>query len=160
MKQLDLILMRHAKAEASSASGADHDRPLTPEGVDDAIRMAQVIAPWIPPGTTIIASPFVRTMQTAGAVATRIGSTVIDDVRLGADRPVEDQLDVIRTFMQGPLIVIGHMPTIAEVALRVMGSFDVHLHVRPGTVMGFTWRSPLRMLGTLELYVPPAVVRD
>jgi len=160
MRQLDLILMRHAKAEAISASGADRDRPLTPQGIDDAIRMAQVIERWVPAGTTLISSPYVRAMQTAGAVASRIGSTVIDDARLAADRPAEDHVEVIRTFMQGPLIIVGHMPTIAEVAMRMMGSYEVSLHVRPGTAMGFSWRSPIRMLGTLEIFVPPAIVRD
>jgi phosphohistidine phosphatase len=160
MTRPDLLLIRHAKAEAVSPSGMDRDRPLTAQGMDDAIRLAGIVERIVPTDAVIVASPFVRTMQTAGAIASRSGATVIEEALLEVGRSVEDHLDVIRTFIGRPTIIVGHMPTIGETAASIMGTPDVALHVRPGTIMAFTWRSQLRTLATLELFLPPFVVRD
>lgn len=63
MKNLKLVLYRHAKTEDQSALGDDMSRALTRRGKNDAHIMAQRLAMVFKP-QLILVSPAVRTMQT------------------------------------------------------------------------------------------------
>ncbi|ANE43853.1 histidine phosphatase family protein [Deinococcus puniceus] len=70
-----LLLIRHAKA-----AGQAPDAPLTPEGVEQAARLAESLS-----GsgiTRIVSSPWVRAVDTAGPLAGRLGLPVQTDERL------------------------------------------------------------------------------
>ena len=65
-----VILVRHAHAEWPNWSGRDFDRPLTPRGEEDAARTAQELRLAGHRPALLLASPALRTRQTARIIAT------------------------------------------------------------------------------------------
>jgi len=64
-----VILVRHAHAEWPHFTGADFDRPLTPQGLADARATAAAIRDAGHRPGLLITSPALRTMQTTGVLA-------------------------------------------------------------------------------------------
>ena len=62
---MELILWRHADAFELKDGENDFDRPLTPKGERQAQRMAQWLNQRLAHSTRILASPAVRSQQTA-----------------------------------------------------------------------------------------------
>lgn len=113
----NLILWRHADAEADSASGLDADRVLTKQGRKDARRMADWLEQFLPQNTTVLCSPAKRCLETVAALP-----AVHADKR---KRPVQvvDFLSVESTVAamlphlvnddnQQTLLVVGHQPNL------------------------------------------------
>lgn len=113
-----LVIMRHAKAEATAAS--DHERALAPRGRTDA----EVAGRWlgeqgIAPDVALV-SDAVRTRQTWEQVAEGAGwagSAVAFSEALYA-AGAESAFDLLRETDPAvrTLVVIGHNPTMAYVA--------------------------------------------
>lgn len=114
-----IVVMRHAKTEVSASS--DRARRLTGRGRRDAHAAGAWLARLgIRPGLLLV-SPAARTLATADIVVAAMEQEQPPTVRVvdelyGAD--VEDILRVVR--VDGPghecLMVIGHNPTMAELA--------------------------------------------
>ncbi|MDI3315514.1 MAG: histidine phosphatase family protein [Mycobacterium sp.] len=115
-----LLLLRHAKS-AWPEGVADHDRPLAPRGV----REAGLAGDWL-------RANFPGIDRVLCSTATRARETW---VRAGVDAPVryvdrlygvtaEEVIDEIHHVEEAvnSLLVIGHEPTISEVALRLAGA--------------------------------------
>lgn len=110
-----LLLLRHAKSDWSGGE-ADFDRSLNERGRAAATRMGQLLA--AEPVDLILCSPAVRTRQTLD--------------RLGLSAPVRFEPRIYEAETGaligllgetedaiGRLLLIGHMPAIAGVALRL-----------------------------------------
>ena len=65
---MDLILWRHAEAIDLELVGDDMERTLTSRGEKQAARMAAWLDRQLPDGAKVLASPAVRTEQTARAL--------------------------------------------------------------------------------------------
>jgi phosphohistidine phosphatase len=110
------VLIRHAKA---AAGGPDADRPLTERGARDA----SAIGVWLGRAGLVpdraLVSPARRAAQTWELVdaAAAAREPAIVDVRI-YDNTVEALLAVIRETPEGigTLAVVGHNPSIAELA--------------------------------------------
>lgn len=87
MTSVDLLLVRHGLTEATVAGrysgSADAGPPLTPAGRVQAAQAADLVArvgldvwPELPRPSSVLASPMLRTQQTAAAVGRRIGVVV------------------------------------------------------------------------------------
>lgn len=157
-RQADLILIRHGKAEPTSLTGSDADRPLTATGVEDVRRLAAALTPIIVPDTVLISSPYRRTQQTAVLLAAPCERPVLYDDRLGADHSFDAMIDVIREVSAATTIIVGHLPTIAVVSAQLLQMPAVTLDVPPGTALGFRWISRQRMLADLRWMIPPYLV--
>jgi phosphohistidine phosphatase len=121
---LRLLLLRHSKAVPFTGSG-DHQRPLTERGRADAARLgAYILDEKIVPDAAIH-SGAQRTKETLAIVAASLRPRVKISVEASlyeAGRAAF--LDVVR---HGPdkarsLLLVGHNPTIAEMASRLSGT--------------------------------------
>jgi phosphohistidine phosphatase len=117
-----LILLRHAKSDWHG-SGTDHDRPLTPRGKRDALRVAHRLARmgWIP--DRVVCSDAARTMETWTRMAPAFGRPIdavvtrrLYDAGVGALASV---LAEVATDVD-TVLAIGHNPG-WEVAVGVLG---------------------------------------
>ena len=89
-----LYLVRHAKAgERRLWNGDDIDRPLSKKGWKQAELVSKRLAALDP--VLLCSSPYVRCAQTLEPLATRLGTTVETDQRLGEDEPVEPVLELL-----------------------------------------------------------------
>ena len=125
---MDLILWRHAEAEPGEP---DLGRRLTAKGIQQAERMAEWLDRHLPATTRILSSPADRAQQTAQALKRKF--KVVDDLVPGASVPV-----VLATAgwpdSREAVLVVGHQPTLGEVAAFLLTDQELAWSVRKGAV--------------------------
>jgi Phosphohistidine phosphatase SixA len=124
------VFVRHSKAKRYSAGG-DINRSLTDEGRQRARYLGQKLSAYLHGAGKILVSPATRAQETlteilagAGVELGSIPCTEVPAIYFGG---AEEILDALRTWGEGKVVVIvGHEPTISEVANLVAGpSLDV-----------------------------------
>ncbi len=132
---MDLILWRHAEAEDGTP---DLTRELTGRGRKQASRMADWLNPRLPPDIRILVSPAVRTIQTAQALG-RYAETV------PALAPGGRAIDVLAAVgwpdAPYPVLVVGHQPTLGQVAMRLLSGDDLDTTLKKGAIWWFQGRA-------------------
>lgn len=140
---MDLILWRHAEAEPGEP---DLGRRLTSKGLKQAERMAEWLEHRLPETTRIIVSPADRTQQTALALGRKFKTS--DDVAPGASTA-----SVLAAAgwpdAREPVLVVGHQPTLGEVAAFLLSGEEASWSIRKGAVWWFSNRTRLGQPGVL-----------
>ncbi len=128
---MDLILWRHAEAQTIREGQSDLDRALTPKGERQAQRMAEWLNQRLAHSTRILVSPALRTQQTAQAldrsfktITTLAPGASPDAVLMAARWPTATE----------PVLVVGHQPTLGEVAALLLGGAVAPWAIRKGAV--------------------------
>ena len=128
---MDLILWRHAEAEAELELGGDLARRLTPKGEKQASRMASWLDRQLPDGARIYASPAVRTEQTVVALGRKY--RLRDE--LAPDGTPEQLLQLVQwPQVKGATLVVGHQPTLGRVIAQLLELREPECTVRKGAV--------------------------
>jgi phosphohistidine phosphatase len=118
-----LLLLRHAKAVPADGTFADIARPLASRGERDSQRMGQRMLRRHERPDLILASPSVRTRQTAEIVATAFGypqSKIAFDDRLYLADP--DEIASVIAAQDSAtvcLLIVGHNPGLSELAHKL-----------------------------------------
>ena len=147
---MDLILWRHAEAEDGVP---DLDRELTPRGVKQAEKVAALLHQYLPSDTRILVSPAKRTQQTIAALtdhftlAPTIGPGAFAQAVLQAARWPD---------AGGTVLVVGHQPTLGEVAAQLLGSHG-SLSIKKG---GLWWLSRREREGTAQTTLRLAIAPE
>jgi len=125
---VDLILWRHAEAEPGEP---DLGRRLTSKGLKQAERIAAWLEPRLPDTTRILVSPAARTQQTALALGRKFRT--VDEVAPGASAA---SLLAAAGWPDArePVLVVGHQPTLGEVAARLLAGDEASWSVKKGAV--------------------------
>lgn len=146
---MDLILWRHAEAEEGIP---DMARELTSKGQRQARQMAAWLKPRLPENTRILASPAKRTQQTASALG-------LDFSTVDALAPDADPQSVLAAAgwpdAGNTILVVGHQPTLGEVASTLLQSDIPSLSTRKGALWWFAWR---RGEVVLKAMLPPELL--
>lgn len=128
---MELILWRHAEAEDGVPDSA---RELTDKGLKQARLMAEWLKPRLPKNTRIIVSPTKRTQQTAAALD-------LDFETIREIGPSARAKTVLAAAgwpdAKGSVMVVGHQPTLGEVAALIMSGDPAEWNVRKGAVWWF-----------------------
>jgi phosphohistidine phosphatase len=136
---MDLILWRHAEAFDAEPGESDEERTLTPKGVKQAKKMAEWLTSQLPEGCKILVSPAVRTVQTAEALGRKFKIT--PEVGLEAD--AEDLLQAANwPNAREPVLVIGHQPTLGQVAAVLLSGQPQDWEVKKANVWWLVQRDP------------------
>jgi phosphohistidine phosphatase len=131
---MELILWRHA---AAADSYPDHDRALTDKGRKQAARMSDWLNPRLPPDIRILVSPATRAVQTAQALGREY--EVLHSLAPGAS--AESVLTAVGwPDSTRPVLVVGHQPTLGQVAMRLLSGQAGDLAVRKASVWWFQHR--------------------
>ncbi len=118
---MDLILWRHAEAHVIKAGQSDLDRALTSKGERQAQRMAEWLNQRLAHSTRILVSPALRTQQTAKALDRKFKTVQA----LAPDASPVALLGAVRwPDASEPVLVVGHQPTLGQVAALLLG--DLH----------------------------------
>jgi phosphohistidine phosphatase len=164
-----LLLLRHAKAERSQPGGRDRDRVLEARGRADARKIGDYLARhgFIPDRALV--SPAARTRETWTLVAQAFerAPAMSDDERIYEGPPEA----ILKTIQDGgtdarTLLVIGHNPSLHELATLLIAAGDVEARQRlkehfPTTalaVIGLAtddWHALHPHAGRLEHFVTP-----
>ena len=128
---MELILWRHAEAELLQLGRDDMERGLTPKGERQARRMAAWLNQRLPPSTRILASPALRTQQTARALDRHFKTVNL----LAPGRSVDDLLKAAHWPDSGePVLIVGHQPTLGLVAARLLAGVEQAWPVKKAAV--------------------------
>ena len=128
---MDLILWRHAEAHLVREGQSDLQRPLTAKGERQAQRMAQWLNQRLAETTRILVSPALRTQQTAETLG-RPCKTV---AALAPQATADELLAAVRwPTSSEPVLVIGHQPTLGQVAARLLAGAEQPWSIRKGGV--------------------------
>lgn len=127
---MDLILWRHA--EAVEREGLpDLDRMLTSKGERQAVRMAEWLNQRIAHSTRVLASPALRCQQTAKALGRRFRTVTT----LAPEAEPQAVLQAARWPESGePVLVVGHQPTLGQVASLLLAGQAQPWSVKKGAV--------------------------
>ncbi len=125
---MDLILWRHAEAEPGEP---DLGRRLTAKGLKQAERVASWLDGRLPDSCRILVSPADRAQQTALPLKRKF--RVVDELAPGAT--VDAVLDVAGwPDARESVLIVGHQPTLGEVAARLLAGNALSWSVRKGAV--------------------------
>lgn len=150
MGTLDLILWRHAEAQDGTP---DHARALTAKGSKQAEKMATFLRRHLPEQTRILVSPAVRTRQTVTALTTHFVLTPAISPGASA-QAIFEATDW--PHAEGTVLVVGHQPTLGEVAAHLLDSTQTSLSIRKGAIWWFCLRQREGQLHvTLRMVVTP-----
>jgi len=131
---VDLILWRHAEAVDGIP---DHARELTSKGVKQAEKVATFLHQHLPDEVRILVSPATRTQQTVSALTKRF--TLAPTIAPGAS--AFDVLHAARwPDAGGTVLVVGHQPTLGEVAAQLLGCKHESLSIKKGALWWFNHR--------------------
>jgi len=132
---MQLILWRHAEAEDGGGK-PDTDRELTKKGHKQAERMAAWLQSRVDKRWRILVSPARRTLQTVAP----LGLPFEEDDSVGLAATAQAVLDAAE-WPHGArdVIVVGHQPTLGEVASALLGSDD-GLSIKKGAIWWFVAR--------------------
>lgn len=137
---MDLLLWRHAEAEEGIP---DLQRKLTARGDKQARQMAGWIKAHAPKHLRILASPTVRTQQTARA----LGVPFETDARLGPMSDVPDLLAAVgwpdggHAGQRGcAVLVVGHQPALGRLASLLLAGQEADWTIKKGAVWWFSNR--------------------
>jgi phosphohistidine phosphatase len=128
---VDLILWRHAEAVPEREGLDDLQRALTPKGERQAQRMAEWLNQRLAHSTRVLVSPALRCRQTADALGR--GLKLLPALAPGAS--VDAVLKAAR-WPDGtePVLVIGHQPTLGEVAAQLLAGTAQPWALKKGAV--------------------------
>jgi phosphohistidine phosphatase len=163
MASSSIYLVRHGiAAEQGPEFPDDADRPLTPDGI---ARLRVEVAGLRELDVRIdrvLTSPLVRAAQTAEILAAGIGCSG-PPVRVDALRP-GGRYDALMAALARlgdvrAVALVGHMPSIGEVAARLIGAREPLPFKKGGICCIDTDALPPAAAGRLRWFVPPRALR-
>jgi len=132
---MNLILWRHAEAEEGIP---DSGRALTDKGRKQAKAVAKWLKARLPADCGILVSPATRARQTAEALHREFQTVAALDV--GAS-PSEVLAASGWPRRGGTVLVVGHQPTLGQVAALLLTGAEVEWSLKKGAVWWFESRT-------------------
>ena len=133
---MDLILWRHAEAEIGVP---DMERALTRKGHKQARKMGQWLTTQLPDSCKILVSPALRTLETAEGLGRKF--------KIHANLAPEASAHEVLAAANWPnskeaVLVIGHQPTLGQVAALIMAGVEQDWDMRKASAWWFSQREP------------------
>lgn len=156
----NLILWRHADAEAESDTGKDADRALSKSGHKDADNMAKWLHKHLPDNTEILCSPARRCIETLAALQ-QIDPLDTQQEEMKYPVQIVDFLSVdsnaqmiIKKVVNGDssktLLLIGHQPNLGRVIAKLLGMSEGACVVKKGSIW---WLRQRLIVGQAQTYL-------
>lgn len=136
---MELILWRHAEAEPRRSRQDDADRALTDKGRKQARKVAGWLRERLKGRYAVMASPAVRTRQTAEALT---ADFEVSD-QIGPDAGARGLLEATGwPDRAGTLIVVGHRPGLNRLASLLLTGRESEWEIKKGSLWWLQSRGP------------------
>ena len=156
---MELVFMRHGKAEPRSDAKPDYERELTSIGRKKVKQAARGLAHCLYYGRNIIiwSSPVKRAIQTADLLRSAFGRKnkiqVIDAIAKGDFAELQTEWEKISN--QDVLIVVGHEPLLSEWTKKLS---DASLTFRPASATAILLADPAQPKGSLAWFMRSSIL--
>lgn len=128
---MDLVLWRHAQAQDWEPGCDDMARALTSKGEKQAARMAKWLDRQLPESARILCSPARRAEQTVAA----LGRKYKLDPELNPHATADQLLQRVQwPHASATVLVLGHQPTLGQVAAKLLGLPEAECSIGKGAV--------------------------
>ncbi len=157
---MDLILLRHGKAENTSMDG-DFSRALVEKGREQARRAGERLkgAGVLP--DIVLTSPLLRTRQTADEFCQAAGmpGPVIQSW-LASGMPPDMAIRELAAFRDFKRVaIVGHEPDFSQLIEWILGAASRSIEVKKGTIACLRVAPPSRH-GVLAYLIPPKLTDE
>ncbi len=140
---MDMILWRHAEAENTTP---DEGRVLTTRGRRQARAVAKWLREHVKGKVRVVASTALRAQQTAQALMNDFD--ISSDIAVGASP--QDVLNLVGwPNGEGAVIVVGHQPTLGQVASLLLTGKEADGQIKKGAIWWFRTRGEGMEIETL-----------
>ena len=140
---MDMILWRHAEAENTTP---DEGRVLTTKGRRQARAVAKWLREHVKGKVRVVASTALRAQQTAQALMNDFD--ISSDIAVGASP--QDVLNLVGwPNGEGAVIVVGHQPTLGQVASLLLTGKEADGQIKKGAIWWFRTRGEGMEIETL-----------
>ena len=131
---MNIYLQRHAQPQPGDREGSS--RQLTAKGRKQAEEMAAFMKREVGRVDIIITSPFDRAVDTAKIMAPALGAHIADTRMLQPGGNPQAMWDEITRLAQqsGDVLVIGHHPSIVDLAAWLIGGTGAQMHFQHGAI--------------------------
>lgn len=150
---MELVLLRHAKAEDCSPGLADEERNLTPKGRKRARSVAKGLSRYLEGTNTIQVwySPALRSRETAAILAEVLGKVTMKEFQSIYSGYLEQLVEEWQQAAENEAIVIvGHEPYLSLWTQQLAGA---SLPFKKCTAVGIALQSPT--VGTIQWFANP-----
>ena len=114
---MDLLVIRHGKAEPYGADGSDASRPLSEDGRKKLRRGVRGLRKLVPALDGLVASPLVRAVETAEIVAEAYAPLDFEQTPvLEPYREPKELADWLADRRESVLAIVGHEPLLSHAA--------------------------------------------
>ncbi len=157
---MDLILLRHGKAETGNPAG-DFASELLDRGREQSRRAARLLksADMLP--HIVLTSPLVRARQTANEFCRTAGipGPVIQGW-LACGMGPETALSELSAFLDFKrVMIVGHEPDFSQLVAWILGSVGGHVEIKKGSIACISVIPPARR-GILRFLIPSKLADD
>lgn len=140
---MDMILWRHAEAENTTP---DEGRVLTTRGRRQARAVAKWLREHVKGKVRVVSSTALRAQQTAQALMNDFD--ISSDIAVGASP--QDVLNLVGwPNGEGTVIVVGHQPTLGQVASLLLTGKEADGQIKKGAIWWFRTRGEGMEIETL-----------
>ena len=157
---MDLILLRHGKAEDFNPAG-DSARALVEKGREQSRKASRALkrAGWLP--DIVLTSPLVRARQTAAEFCDTAGMPgPLVQPWLACGMSPETAMGELKGFSEFErVMIVGHEPDFSILAGSILGSAGGDIRIKKGSISCYRVRPPSRH-GSLLFLVPPKLADD
>jgi phosphohistidine phosphatase len=156
-----IVFLRHGRAEDARKGLADEERPLTPEGHAEMMKLAAGVESAFPRAQIILSSPLVRAVQTALWIskAYRSRIKITETPALIPSASPEELAAVLRKMTERRIIVVGHEPNLTANMVALVGLANIahRLSLKKGGCYAVRVRDDGD--GALEWLLSPRILR-
>lgn len=157
---MQVILIRHGKAQDSSLNIDDRKRELVEKGIETNKRVFNLLKEELGTDlsmTRVWASPLVRAQQTAAILCDVIGKPdfeTYDFIAFGTNKQLEEA--IYPQDLRSRIILVGHEPTVSQWTRHLTG--EVH-DFRTSMAVGITLSDGATREGTIDFMIDPKKVK-
>lgn len=154
---MELLLLRHGKAEDFSASG-DAARELTAKGRERTRLMAQVARRIDCLPDLVLTSPRVRARQTAEVFCESAGiDGPVTESWLNCGMHAEEAMrELVAYHQMQRVMIVGHEPDFSTMVESLLGAGAGRIEFKKGALACLEVRPPA-VVGVLQFLIPPRV---
>jgi phosphohistidine phosphatase len=140
-----LVLMRHAKSAYPDNVG-DHDRPLAARGIREAGWAGEWLRDNVPEIDQVLCSSAVRTRETLRLTAVAAPVSYLDRLYGASPGVMIAEINAVPDTV-ATLLVLGHEPTVSQVALGLAGRTESN----PAAVRQISMKYPTSGIAVLDV---------